>query len=406
MKASRIVAGIALALVLVVALPTAVSALWSSRGTAAATVTAGRVQFAASGFETLTVVFGSTEASRVAVAPVTVRNTGTVPAPYTLQLGAETANNVARAVKVSVWLVPVEADCTAAAPVPSGVTTVDWPILPAVTGSLAPTESAVYCVRSVISAADVEALPGQSAVPTLRLTSTFASWTHEARARATQSVARQGGGAEVTPMPAPVDPVSMQRSGPASDAVSDADTDPSADTDTEPTNATDTAAAAADTDTADAGPEAYTGDSAADSDGPAYAIGAAGMTWCAGTGTGTTDAPDSAVLLTACDGSAGQSWRLSGEEGGYRRILSASDPSRAWTADGTALGTAPVQPTADAQHWALRADADGTTSIVSRATGACVTVPPIFADGDAAGTLALAPCDGSAAQDLVLAVLS
>lgn len=372
-RPGRLVAGIVLALVLVVALPTTVSALWSSRGTASATVTAGRVGFAQAGFEALAAVFGSTEASRVVVAPVTVRNAGTVPAVFTLQLGAESANNLARAVIVSVWAVLESGDCTTSTQVPAGVTGLDWPVVPAVTGSLAPSASAVYCVRAAISQANVDALPGDTMVGTLRLTGSTGSWTHEVRTRVTQSVASSDGGGSVSPMPTPIEPVG---DGPVETPMP------------------------APIDAMSMEPDAES--LAADPD-HSYSIASAGTTRCVG--SASTEEPSPVLVTGSCDESSGQSWQLSAEEDGYRSIVSASDPSRAWTAAGTRVRLTAGSAESE-QQWATRSNADGSTSVASGPTGECLTAVPAAAGGGVPQPLVLAACDGSAAQSFTLVTRS
>jgi hypothetical protein len=336
-----------------------VSALWSSLGTASASVTAGRVQFAQTGFDALSTVFGSTEASRVAAAPVTVTNTGTVPADFTLQPGAESANDVARAVKVSVWRVRAVADCTTAAPVPAGVTTIDWPALPAVTGSLTPSASAVYCFRSAISAADVSAFPGGSMVATLRLTAAVGSWTSETTARATQSIAPAGSDASPmpspTPMPAPIAPVSLE-----SVALT-----------------------------------------------RAYEIQSFASGWCVAADGMAPGGSRQGLIEASCDGSGGQSWQFSDEEDGSHRIVTAAtdtaatDTFVAWTAEAGAVRLASASEDA-AQLWSTRSNPDGSATFVSAATGDCVTASPDSAAGGLPQPLTLADCDGSAAQAFTL----
>lgn len=358
MSVGRIATGVVAALVLVLALPTAVSALWSATGTVSTSVAAGRVQFAQDGFEALAATFRSAEDSRVAVHPVTVSNTGTVPANFSLDLGAETANNLARAIRVSVWSVPADADCTAGTPVPAGTTAVDWPMVSAVAGFLAPAESAVFCVRATISEGDASALAGTSMVATLQLTASVGAWTSATTARAVQSVAADAAASD--------GPVAASTPAPSAPSA------PSA-----PVVAAGT-----------------------------YFIGAVGTTGCVNAEETTVSSSGTPLALSACDGSAGQAWQLSAEEDGYRRIAMASTASRVWTADGTAVRIADEAGDAaiEAQRWATRTDANGSISLVSRSTGTCLTAAAV--DSGSPSALVLAACDGSVAQAFGLVMRS
>jgi Ricin-type beta-trefoil lectin domain len=376
MTRGRTVAGVVLVLVLVLAAPTAASALWSARGAASGSVAAGRVQFASAGFEALAAKFGSTEASRVITRPVTVSNTGTVPAGFTLRLGAESANDLARVTTVTVWPVARDGDCVTGAGVPAGATVASWAAVPALTGSLPPSAVAVYCVRTSVSAADVAALPGTSTVVTLRLTAAVNAWTHETAVRAVQSAPPAGGGSTVSPMPAPIEPTSGESS---------------------PTTI---AASAASVSAEPAGPASPSTPAPGD-----YTIASAGTTWCATGAQGAPGGSAPALVLRQCDGSADQTWHLAAEEDGYRRIGSSSEPSRTWTAAGTGVRLEPISGEA-AQQWAARSRADGSVTLVSRLTGACLTAPSAPAGEDPSGSLAPAACDGSAAQAFSLVTRS
>jgi hypothetical protein len=258
-------------------------------------------------------------------------------------------------VKVSVWRVQAVADCTTAAPVPAGVTTIDWPALPAVTGSLTPSALAVYCFRSAISAADVSAFPGGSMVATLRLTAAIGSWTSETTARATQSIAPAGGAASPTPMPAPIAPVSLESA-------------------------------------------ALT---------RAYEIQSFASGLCVAADGMAPGGSSQGLIEASCDGSGGQSWQFSDEEDGSHRIVTAAtdtaatDTFVAWTAEAGEVRLASASEDA-AQLWSTRSNPDGSVIIVSAATGDCVTTSPDSAAGGLPQPLTLADCDGSAAQAFTL----
>lgn len=165
------------------------NAYWSSQGTATASVAAGAIDVASTGFSALEKAYTSTSSTGLAVTgPVTVQNTGTVSAPYTVSLGAEVANPLATGVQVLTWTVGVATDCTADSAVPADATVSDWTTVPALTGTLAPSASAIYCVRTSITSEQQTSLAATSMVATLSLTSALGNWTRTVTATAPQSV--------------------------------------------------------------------------------------------------------------------------------------------------------------------------------------------------------------------------
>jgi len=211
-----------------------------------------------------------------------------------------------------------------------------------------------------MSEADVAALSGRTLVATLQLTATTGSWTHESTARAGQVVASSGGSV-VSPMPAPIDPA------PSDPAQSPA---PSASPAPVSTRST---------------------------------IAIAGTTWCASENQPTDAAPT--VYAQTCDTSTRRTWLISPEVDGFRSIDSTTYASTTWTADGSRIRVTAASGTA-AQQWALRENPDGSTRIVSRADGRCLTVTPLPTLTGGRQPFSLASCDGSAAQAFTVAAQS
>jgi hypothetical protein len=182
---------LALALFLTLAGTSVAQASWTAPGvTAAASVTAGRLVVTQTGFDTLAVLYDSSTLSITKV--VTVTNTGSVPAPYTLTLTAP-ATTLATGVDLQAWPVATAAACSTGA-TSTGPAGQHWTSALSFAGSgataLSVGASAYFCVRSTITQAQRFALVGVSAVPTVTLTSSIGNWSIAASAvYATQTVA-------------------------------------------------------------------------------------------------------------------------------------------------------------------------------------------------------------------------
>jgi hypothetical protein len=177
----------AAALILTLGSPAAAQAAWVTAETALiASASAGRLAVTQSGFGSLAMSY--TSSALTDTAPVTVANTGNVPAPYTLTFGAQTATALAGAVEVRVWSVTSEAGCTAATAA-GGVAGKSWTTVGAVMGTLAPSTSAYWCVRSSVTQAQRFALVGGTVSATASLVASQGSWSSTAGTTATQSVA-------------------------------------------------------------------------------------------------------------------------------------------------------------------------------------------------------------------------
>lgn len=182
------------ALVLALAVPlgivptglTPASASWTTtEGTASARVAPGKLTIEESGFAALATSY--TSSTLTATAPVSITNTGSIPAPYTLQLGVVTATALSQAFEVHVWSVPTKTACSASSTA-SGPAT-DWSTVGALTGTLAPGATSVYCVRATLSQAQRFAQSGTSITAVSVVSAAQGSWRSAKSAAAVLSVA-------------------------------------------------------------------------------------------------------------------------------------------------------------------------------------------------------------------------
>ncbi|PZE85225.1 hypothetical protein [Curtobacterium sp. MCBD17_032] len=137
--------------VLVGSTSSAAWALWTATGSTRSSVTNGKVSAAISGTEAITTTYSTT--SRSVTRPVTLENAGNIPgttATRTVVAGGSTP--LAQAVDVAAWPVAAPADCTADAPVGPGAVRGTWAALPSLRSPLPAGASAVWCVRSVVTA--------------------------------------------------------------------------------------------------------------------------------------------------------------------------------------------------------------------------------------------------------------
>ncbi|CAD5994923.1 RICIN domain-containing protein [Agreia sp. COWG] len=151
-----------------------------------ASVTAGTMAITQTGFSSLAAVYSSS--ALTVTGPVTVKNTGSVPAPYSLGLGTRSATALATSAAVNVWVVPAASACTATATA-SGATGKTWTTVGASTGTLAAGASVVYCIRSSITQSQRFALAGVSATLNSTVSATQGNWNSSSTASATQTVA-------------------------------------------------------------------------------------------------------------------------------------------------------------------------------------------------------------------------
>jgi len=183
MLRNRAIVAFGIILFLVLAGTGTATALWSSQSGVGGTVAAANIGITQSGFESMSVEYNSTTTQKVA--PVTVTNTGTVASKYSLLLRGPSNNTIATSASVQVKTVTSAANCTASA----NVTTYKWTTLPAITGTLSPGASAIWCVQSSMTTNQVSAAVGKTMDATLALTATSSvgNWTASDDGLATQS---------------------------------------------------------------------------------------------------------------------------------------------------------------------------------------------------------------------------
>lgn len=127
---------------------------------------------------------------------VVTTNSGSVPGTYSIS--ASPLGELASAVAVKAW--KTTGDCAA---VPSGIPTGSWLTLPAMTGSLAPGQSATWCVQTSLEKAVALQQWGKSVAVTLSAALATASpWT----ATAPATVISQSAGTADAAVPAPATP--------------------------------------------------------------------------------------------------------------------------------------------------------------------------------------------------------
>ena len=184
-RAHRLAVSVGMTLFFVLVGTGVASASWTASpvGTTAS-VASGTIGIQQAGFESLAVQYSPTVTT--ATAPITVTNTGTIPALYTLTLSAPAANPLAQAL-VSTWPVLFASSC--GLPVPSASATGNtWAAGTTLAGSLEPGSSAVYCVSTSITPLQLAANSGASLVTALALSSAVGNWSATDSATATQSV--------------------------------------------------------------------------------------------------------------------------------------------------------------------------------------------------------------------------
>ena len=163
------------------------SAYWGAKATLSATASAGSIGIASTGFPSLSTSYSPS--SLAATAPVTVTNTGTIAAPFTLRLAAEAPTPLAAGTRVNTWPVGPDHGCAASSPTPAGATGSDWSAVPDLTATLEPGAETTYCVRTSITSAAQTSLAGTSILGTASVTSSVGPWTASTASTAAQSVA-------------------------------------------------------------------------------------------------------------------------------------------------------------------------------------------------------------------------
>nr|QIY77525.1 ricin-type beta-trefoil lectin domain protein [Streptomyces sp. RLB1-33] len=116
-------------------------------------------------------------------------------------------------------------------------------------------------------------------------------------------------------------------------------------------------------------------------------------------------ADGTAVQQYACNGSTAQNWQLVATSGGYYRVNSNLDATKAWdVTDVSTADSAPIQlwtySSGNNQQWLPVAESDGAYHFVNRNSGKCLDVP----SASTADSVQLAQytCNGTAAQSFTL----
>nr|WP_181035687.1 RICIN domain-containing protein [Clavibacter michiganensis] len=149
-------------------------------------VSAGTMAITQAGFSSLAAAYSSSALS--VTSPVTLTNTGTVPAPYAFSLGVQAATTLGSSAAVRVWPVASAGACTATSAA-SGATGMTWATAAPLSGTLAPNAAVVYCVRSSVTQAQRFALAGATVVATATVTAAQGNWNSTSTATASQTVA-------------------------------------------------------------------------------------------------------------------------------------------------------------------------------------------------------------------------
>jgi hypothetical protein len=180
---NRVIVAFGVVLFLVLAGTGTASALWSSQSQVGGTVAAATMGITQTNFESMAVDYNSTTTQKVA--PVTVTNTGTVALRYSALLRGPSNNAIATSASVQAKTVSTTGACTNS----TNVTTYKWTTLPALTGTLNPGASVIYCVQSSMTTAQISANVGKTMDATLALTATSSvgSWTASDDGTAVQS---------------------------------------------------------------------------------------------------------------------------------------------------------------------------------------------------------------------------
>ncbi|MCU1524678.1 MAG: mannan endo,4-beta-mannosidase (beta-mannanase) (1,4-beta-d-mannan mannanohydrolase) [Microbacteriaceae bacterium] len=164
------------------------SALWSATATpVTGSVTAGSLTFTQTGSAALAKTYLVSDL--VAFAPLTVKNTGTVPNTFTLRVAGATTNNLTNAITLSGWSVVSTAACTQTPP--NGATVLAGPSL--TTGitfagaQLATGASAFYCIETSVLSSQTNTV-GAAATVMVVLSSAIGNWTSNSTTNASQQV--------------------------------------------------------------------------------------------------------------------------------------------------------------------------------------------------------------------------
>ncbi|MHC5795620.1 RICIN domain-containing protein [Lacisediminihabitans sp. FW035] len=176
-----------LALFLVLAGAGVATAVWTALSPLSSTVSSGRLSVTVTPADVANLNATYSPAVLSDTAAVSVTNSGTVPANYTVQIKAA-SNGLSNATTLTGWIVTSLSQCTAASAVgaqsgsavlSTGLSTADSVAVGAVD---------IFCVRTTIPASYATTV-GPPSVPTVLLTYTQGSWSGTSTATASQTVA-------------------------------------------------------------------------------------------------------------------------------------------------------------------------------------------------------------------------
>ncbi|MET4782606.1 RICIN domain-containing protein [Glaciihabitans sp. UYNi722] len=183
----RAALAIGLAVFLTLAGTSVASALWNASATAVTgSATAGKLTFTQAGTSALAKTY--TPSDLVAVAPITVKNGGTIANTFTLRIAGSNGNNLTNAITLSGWSVVSTAACTPTPP--NGATVLTGPSL--TTGitfsgaQLTAGSSVFYCITTSVQSAKSDSVA--PAIVTVILTSAVGNWNSNSTTTASQQV--------------------------------------------------------------------------------------------------------------------------------------------------------------------------------------------------------------------------
>lgn len=155
----------------------AATASWTAPAAiTSATVTTGTLTVSQATTPSLNKDFNSTgTATQLRTVAVTVTNSGSIPAPFTLTLGGTSANGLAAAITVNSWPATSASQCTDAATL--GGAAKNWTTAASQTGTLAAGVSAFFCVRTALTPSQISETVIGTVAATVTVASNIGSWT-------------------------------------------------------------------------------------------------------------------------------------------------------------------------------------------------------------------------------------
>jgi len=377
------------------------NAFWSTQASMSGTANAGTIGVATAGFPALSINYTAT--ALAVSAPVTVTNSGTVWAPFSLTLGVTAATPLANGSVVKTWPVAAATACTPTTIAPPSATTSSWVDVPALTGTLEPGASATYCVRSSITALQQSTIAGTNLSAALSVTSSVGNWIASATSSAAQAVL------DSTSPSTPGAPVASATTATGTSLAWPASTDNVAVTGYDlyrdgvrlvtvaGTAFTDSGLTAATTyrytivarDAAGNVSAVSTGTNVVTSSAPVlfdpalwYSVGVGGSVGTASgvcIESGPNPVNGDALAVATCGGSTKSGWKVVAV-GGYYTVVSRRAPTLVWDITGASLAenaTAQLSTStgATSQQWQVSQTSPGIYQFVNRNSGKCLAAP-------------------------------